>query len=105
MQIQINTDRNIAARDDLVQKVEASLRTALDRFAERVTRVEVHLGDENSDKKPGDDDKRCMLEVRLAGLQPIAVSDRAPTIEQAVDGAIDKFTRAADTTLGRQRDR
>lgn len=104
MLIQVQTDRNIEGRDDLTEKVEASVRDALDRYADRVTRVQVHLGDENSDKKAGDNDKRCTIEVRLAGLQPIAVRDLAPTVEQALDGAIDKLIRAAETTIGRERD-
>ena len=52
--------------DELVQLVEAVVRGALDRFSEQITRVEVHLSDENSDKKFGTDDKRCLLEARLA---------------------------------------
>jgi hypothetical protein len=34
----------------------------LDRFSEQITRVEVHLSDENSDKKLGAGEKPCMLE-------------------------------------------
>ncbi len=76
MKVQINTDSNIEGHDELVQQVEAVVRGALDRFSEQITRVEVYLSDENSDKKFGTDDKRCLLEARLAGLQPIAVSAR-----------------------------
>jgi hypothetical protein len=56
--------------------MEAVVRDSLDRFSEQITRVEVHLSDQNSDKKFGNEDKRCLLEARLAGLQPISVSDR-----------------------------
>lgn len=105
MLIQVQTDRNIEGRDELAAEVEASVRDALERYADRVTRVNVHLGDESSDKKLGGDDKRCTLEVRLAGLEPIAVRDNAPTVEQAVDGAIGKLIRAAETVVGRERGR
>lgn len=105
MLIQVQTDRNIEGRDDLTEKVEASIRDALDRYADRITRVQVHLGDENSDKKLGADDKRCTIEVRLAGLDPMAVRDRGPTVELALDGAIEKLVRAAETTIGRERGR
>lgn len=98
---QINTDSNIEGHDELVQQVEAVVRGALDRFSEQITRVEVHLSDENSDKKFGTDDKRCLLEARLAGLQLIAVSHQAATLEQAVDGAAEKLKRSLDSTLGR----
>lgn len=101
MKIQINTDSNIAGNDQLRREVETLLRGALDRFSEKITRVEVHLSDENSDKKSGVDDMRCLLEARLAGLQPIAVSHEAATLQGAVDGAAEKLKRSLDSTLGR----
>jgi len=101
MKIQINTDSNIAGNDQLRREVETLLRGALDRFSEKITRVEVHLSDENSDKKSGVDDMRCLLEARLAGLQPIAVSHEAATLQEAVDGAAEKLKRSLDSTLGR----
>jgi ribosome-associated translation inhibitor RaiA len=104
MLIQVQTDRNIEGRDALTEKVETNVRGALDRYADRITRVQVHLGDENSDKKASDDDKSCTIEVRFAGLQPIAASDRAATLEQALDGAIEKMMRKAESMLGRKQD-
>ena len=101
MQVQINTDTNIVGNEDLAQQVEAIVRGALDRFSEQITRVEVHLSDGNSDNKFGTKDKRCLLEARLAGLQPVSVSHQAATLEQAVDGAVEKLKRSLDSTLGR----
>jgi len=105
MQIQINTDSNIEGSNRLAQQVEAVVKEALDRFSAQITRVEVHLSDENSDKKFGTDDKRCLLEARLAGLQPISVKHHASTLEQAVDGAVERLKRSLDSTLGRLGDR
>ena len=105
MRIQINTDGNIEGDAALVQQIQAVVRDSLDRFSEQVTRVEVHLSDQNSDKRFGTQDKRCLLEARLKGLQPISVSDSAATLEQAVDGAVEKLTRSLDSTLGRIRER
>ena len=101
MQIQVNTDSNIEADAELVQQLKAVVSNSLDRFSEQVTRVEVHLSDKNSDKKGGNEDIRCLLEARLAGLQPISVSDSAANLEHAVDKALDKLTRSLDSTLGR----
>ncbi|HUF09379.1 MAG TPA: HPF/RaiA family ribosome-associated protein [Rhodothermales bacterium] len=101
MQIQINTDSNIEGDAELAQRIKAVVTSSLDRFSEQVTRVEVHLSDQSSDKKFGNANKRCLLEVRLAGLQPISVSDSAATLEQAVDGAVEKLTRSLDSTIGR----
>ena len=105
MQIQINTDDNIKGSERLAQQVETMVGGALDRFGEQITRVEVHLSDENSGQKGGGEDKRCLLEARLAGLQPIAVSHEAETMRQAVGGATEKLVRTLESTLGRLRDR
>jgi len=80
MQVQLNTARQITVDDELTHQVEAVVESVLGRFADQITRVEVHLSDENSHK--GGDDKRCMLEARLAGLEPMAVSHQAATLPQ-----------------------
>ncbi len=101
MQIQINTDRNIEGGSDLRQQVEGNLNSRLERFSEQVTRLEVHLSDQNSDQKSGENDKRCLLEARVAGLQPITVNESASTVKQAVDGAVVKLVRSLDSMLGK----
>ena len=62
------------------------------------------MSDENSDKKGGNDDMRCMIETRLQGRQPIAVTHQAATLDQAVEGAADKMTNLIESTLGRLHD-
>jgi len=101
MQIQINTDNHVAGGEKLTRQVEAVVEGALGRFSDRITRVEVHLSDENSSSKSGDHDKRCVMEARLADLQPITVSDQGATLEQALDGAADKLEKTLKRTLGR----
>jgi ribosome-associated translation inhibitor RaiA len=100
MQIQVHTDNNITGREDVVRLVQSTVEGAIGRFADRITRVEAHLSDTNGHKSRGDD-KRCLLEVRLAGLQPIAVSHQAATIELAVTSAADKLQRAIESKVGR----
>lgn len=105
MQIQVNTDRNIKGHEVLSIEVNRTVENALSRFSDRITRVEVHLSDENSDKKGGGNgDMRCLMEARLEGRQPIAVTHHAASSGQAVDGAADKLTRLIESTLGRLRD-
>ncbi len=101
MIIQVNTDSNIEGNRELVQQIKTVVANSLEYYGEQITRVEVHLSDENSDQKSGTEDKRCLVEVRLAGLQPFAVTHEAATLERAVDGAVEKLIRAIDTTLGR----
>ena len=103
MQIQINTDHNIEGHEALAAHVRAVVENALDRFSDQVTRVEVHLTDEVG-QKSGQDDKRCVMEARLQGRQPQAVTQHAGSMHQAVDGAAVKLTRMLESTIGRVRD-
>jgi ribosome-associated translation inhibitor RaiA len=103
MQVQIHTDHNIEGHEALAAQVSSVVESALSRISDHITRVEVHLRDENSDKKGGNDDMRCMMEARLEGRQPTAVTHQAATLERAVDGAAEKLTRLIEHTLGRLR--
>ncbi len=104
MIIQVNTDGNIEGKKELVTKIQTEVGNSLTRFRDQITRVEVHLSDENSDKKFGTEDMRCLLEARLAGFRPFAVSHQATTLDQALDGAVDKLISSLETTLGKQDD-
>ena len=101
MQIQIHTGHNIEGDKALTTQVSGVVADSLSRFSDRITHVDVHLSDENSDKKGGDDDMRCMIEARLKGHQPLAVTHQAATLDQAVDGATEKLTHLIEHTLGR----
>lgn len=104
MQIQINTDRNIEGHEALAGQVRGVVESAVSRHEDHITRVEVHLSDENSAQKGGKDDIRCMMEARLEGRQPAVITHQAATVQQAVDGAAEKLTRLIESTLGRLRD-
>ena len=100
MQIQINTDHHIEGHEALAAHVRGIVEGTLRRFSEHITRVEVHLSDENTHKS-GQHNKCCVIEARLGGRQPIAVTHHAETLHQAIDGASDKVTRLIESTLGR----
>jgi ribosome-associated translation inhibitor RaiA len=104
MKIQINTDNHITGREALAQQAEATVKSALGHLAEHITRIEVHLSDENG-KKTGGRDKRCMMEARLEGHQPIAVTDESDSLDEAIAGAAEKLKRLLDHTLSRLNDR
>ena len=103
MQIQVNTDHNVKGGDLLIQHVEGLLNDSLDSFKDEVTRVEVHISDENS-HKGGDDDLRCTMEARLRGLQPIAVTYNDENIDLAISGAADRITRSVRKTIEKRRE-
>jgi ribosome-associated translation inhibitor RaiA len=100
MQIQIRTDHNIEGHQALADRLSV-VEDALSRFSDRITSVDVHLSNQNSEQQDGNDSLRCMIEAHLEGLQPIAVNDQAATLDQAVDGATDKLTHLIDHTLGK----
>lgn len=100
MQIQINTDKNVTGSKGLIASSTSLISEYLSRFSEQITRVEVHFSDEDGNKD-GFNDKRCMVEARLAGMNPIAVINYANTHEQAVFGALDKLKTSLKTITGR----
>src|SRR5690349_7487674 len=104
MHVQVTTGHHVEGSQRLIRHVEDAVATALERFGERVTRVEVHFTDENGHSKSNGTDKRCAIEARLAGLPPIAVSHQAATIEQALVGALEKLEHSLEHTLGRLKD-
>jgi ribosome-associated translation inhibitor RaiA len=101
MQIQVNTDDNVEGDDALIGQVEADIRDGLSRFADQITRVEVHLSDENAGKG-GSDDQRCMIEVRPTGQQPMAVTHQGASIHEACAGAVQKILSKLQSSFGRQ---
>ena len=104
MQININTDKTIERHKGLDDHVESVVQSAIARFGEHITRVEVHLSDDNN-KKSADGGNRCLLEARVTGYQPIAVSDHSEHLHLAITGAADKLKRALDSALGRLHDK
>lgn len=102
MQIQINTDNNVEGNARMSAYFSEVLEQSLSRFDDQITRLEVHLSDDNAHKEGGDD-KRCLLEARLKGLKPVVVTHQAETIEIAVNGAADKLKNALENTIGRLR--
>ena len=103
MQIQFNTDKNVTGSEDLIASSTSLISEELSRFSSQITRLEIHLSDEDGNKD-GFNDKRCMVEARLSGMKPIAVTDRANTNEQAVLGAIDKLKTSLEKIIGRLKD-
>ncbi len=100
MQIQINSDHHITGSPELAARVQALVRDALERYSDRITRVEVHLNDLNSIKH-GSHDKRCLMEARLGGLGPVAADHEAENLDLAINGAMEKLERAIGHKLGK----
>ncbi|QIL45342.1 HPF/RaiA family ribosome-associated protein [Acidovorax sp. HDW3] len=104
MQVQVHTDDKIQGGESLAQWVQTETQERMARFREYVTRIEVFLTDEDAGKS-GANDKRCRLEARPAGRQPVTVTADADKVADAFTGAIDKLIRAIDNDLGRLKDK
>ncbi len=100
MKIQFNTDKTIIGNEKNEDFFTSQIAEELERYKSNISRIEVHLSDQNG-KKEGWNDILCLLEARLEGRQPIAVSQKADTTELAVSGAIDRLKSSLDTILGR----
>ncbi|BBJ94701.1 MULTISPECIES: HPF/RaiA family ribosome-associated protein [Xanthomonas] len=101
MQIQIQTDNHVPHDPSVVQHVEKTCAAQLAHFAHDITRVEVHLRDENG-QRGGAADRTCSIEAHVAGLPPIAASNSAETTASAVTGAARKLRSAIESARGKQ---
>ncbi|GIG40599.1 HPF/RaiA family ribosome-associated protein [Cellulomonas phragmiteti] len=100
MQIIINSDKNTDVDAALAERLEDDVAATLERFRDHLTRVEVHLGDEAAGRESGAD-IRCTMEARPAGRAPVAVTEHAMSVEEAVAGAGAKVFRLLESTFGR----
>ena len=99
MEILLNTDSSIQGREEFADRLGADIAKMLERVSDHITRIEVHLSVEGG--KHGHDDKRCLLEARMEGHLPLAVTEHSQSIDKAVHGACEKMRRLIDTTMGR----
>ena len=86
------TDRS----DALDAHVREQVSHGLERFAYRLTRIEAHVADTNANKA-GEHDKRCVLEARPRGMDPIVVTEDGSDLYQVIRDAGKKLGRALGT--------
>lgn len=104
MQVHVSTDRNIEGDQAAIGYITGLVNAALSRVSDRITRVEIHLSDENSDQRGGTD-VRCLIEARMQRRRPVAVTHQAATVDQAVNGAAGKVARLIEGRIDRARNR
>jgi hypothetical protein len=100
MHVEVNTDNHITGSDQLSRQVESEVEASVGRFGDQIIRVIVQLQDNNGHKS-GERDKRCVMEARIAGHQPVAVSHEASTLDDAIAATAEKLERSLDHILGR----
>ncbi|MFA6298842.1 MAG: HPF/RaiA family ribosome-associated protein [Nocardioides sp.] len=93
MKVHLHTDHHVVVDAELGARIEANVGDRLARFADHLTRVDVHLTRRAAETGSG---VRCSIEARPPGLRSIAVTHEAPDASAAIDGAVAKLL----TTLG-----
>ena len=95
-----NTDKNIEGSAAMRAYFQEEIKSQFERFSDHLSRIEVKISDENGDKK-SENDKRCVLEARIKGMQPLAVTSFGNTVEKAFNTAADKMKTSLDSTMGK----
>ena len=101
MLIEVRTDSNIHGSAQFADHVKGIVHAALDRFGDRIRRVDVHLSDAVGNKT-SHDDKCCMIEARRDGCEPILVTQHESSMDQAIHGAVHKLKQSVDSALGKE---
>lgn len=100
MTIQFNTDKTVKWDERHDGHFNALIAEGLKRYSSHISRIEVHISDENGAKE-GINDIRCLMEARLEGRQPIAITATANSEELAITDALGKLNASLKTTIGR----
>ena len=104
MQVQFNSGHHIEGTADVAARIEAQLRDRLERFVDRLSRLEIHVRDENGSKSHGED-KSCMIEARIEGDKPISVTAHADTVDAAASQAGSKLAKMLERHFSKLGDR
>lgn len=99
MLIEIRTDSNVSGGEEFAEHIKGIVQSSLERFGGHIRRVDVHLSDAISNKM-GHDDKCCMMQARIDGREPLTVTQRASTAEQAMREAVHSLERSIDSAFG-----
>ena len=101
MQILLHADPKTDGSHQMAEHLQTVVSEAMTRFGERVTRVEAHLSDVDSQTKASGDSIHCTLQARLVGLEPVVVKNHAANAHEAIEGAVRKLRRAVETEVGK----
>ena len=99
MHIDIQT-HDFSLTKALRNHAERRLRFALTRCDDHIQRVVMRLSDINGPR--GGEDKRCRLQVILAGLPDVVIEDVEADLYVAIDRATDRAGRTVVRKIDRQ---
>ena len=99
MQIDIQS-RGFSLTDSLLGYAQRRLLFAMSYCSGHVNRVAIRLSDVNGPR--GGADKRCHIQVALAGIPDVVVEDTEVDMYAAIDRAIDRARRTVVRKVDRQ---
>ncbi len=100
MNVQIHAS-DFTLTDGLREHIAWRVVHATNHGRDLISRVVVHLADVNGPR--GGVDKRCGLELRLKGAQPLVVDDVQTDLYIAIDRAFERIGRSLHRRLVRRR--
>ncbi len=93
--------RNVRVTPSLLEFIERRLGFALGRFASRVSKVVVRLGDLNGPR--GGVDQQCRIEARLVASARKTTQGQGESMEAAICSAVDRIAGVVRKNLSRRR--
>jgi ribosome-associated translation inhibitor RaiA len=100
MQVQFNSDSSVMGTENVAERIEAAVRAKLARYEDRLSRIEIHVRDENG-RKGGADDKACTIEARPRGGRAIGVTEHAAKVDDAARKAANTLAQRLERFFGR----
>lgn len=104
MTIQINGGDDFENSERATVYFTEMVTKELDRFAELLTRVEVHFSDING-AKGGPDDKKCVIEARMKHRDPVAATAQDDKPEKAFRASLSKVKASMTTIVGKMQEK
>ena len=101
MQVQFNSDSSVMGTENVAERIEAAVREKLARFESKLTRIEIHVRDENG-AKHGADDKACTIEARPRGGKPVGVTEHGSTVDDAARKAAATLAQRLTRHFGKE---
>jgi hypothetical protein len=101
MLIQVRADSQIEGGEQLFDRVKGAVGASLQRYGDRVRRIDIHLSD-GVGNKASHGDMRCSIEAHRDGREPILVSHQESSVGQAIHGAVHKLEVAMDGAFGKE---
>ncbi len=101
MQLDIQTN-GFSLTDSIKDYTKHRMGFALNRNDKQVTKVKVRLADINGPR--GGVDKRCQIDISLAGHNDIVIEDVETNLYVAIDRASDRCARTLTRRLERERE-